>query len=100
PPPAEVAEARRNAPSATLLPPLGLGAFAALAQRAALVVCNDSGVSHVAAAGDARQLTLFGVTRPGRTGPWSPRAVCLGSETRWPGPEQVMEKSLELLSGA
>ncbi|WP_262357148.1 glycosyltransferase family 9 protein, partial [Bordetella pertussis] len=43
------AEARRNAPSATLLPPLGLGAFAALAQRAALVVCNDSGVSHVAA---------------------------------------------------
>ncbi|WP_406940572.1 glycosyltransferase family 9 protein, partial [Bordetella pertussis] len=48
----------------------------------------------------ARQLTLFGVTRPGRTGPWSPRAVCLGSETRWPGPEQVMEKSLELLSGA
>ncbi|WP_222854718.1 glycosyltransferase family 9 protein, partial [Bordetella pertussis] len=47
-----------------------------------------------------RQLTLFGVTRPGRTGPWSPRAVCLGSETRWPGPEQVMEKSLELLSGA
>ncbi|WP_222134589.1 glycosyltransferase family 9 protein, partial [Bordetella pertussis] len=64
------------------LPPLGLGAFAALAQRAALVVCNDSGVSHVA------------------TGPWSPRAVCLGSETRWPGPEQVMEKSLELLSGA
>ncbi|WP_262356629.1 glycosyltransferase family 9 protein, partial [Bordetella pertussis] len=46
---AEVAEARRNAPSATLLPPLGLGAFAALAQRAALVVCNDSGVSHVAA---------------------------------------------------
>ncbi|WP_222852789.1 glycosyltransferase family 9 protein, partial [Bordetella pertussis] len=43
---------------------------------------------------------LFGVTRPGRTGPWSPRAVCLGSETRWPGPEQVMEKSLELLSGA
>ncbi|WP_222852718.1 glycosyltransferase family 9 protein, partial [Bordetella pertussis] len=100
PPPAEVAEARRNAPSATLLPPLGLGAFAALAQRAALVVCNDSGVSHVAAAVDARQLTLFGVTRPGRTGPWSPRAVCLGSETRWPGPEQVMEKSLELLSGA
>ncbi|CPM09884.1 heptosyltransferase II [Bordetella pertussis] len=72
PPPAEVAEARRNAPSATLLPPLGA----------------------------ARQLTLFGVTRPGRTGPWSPRAVCLGSETRWPGPEQVMEKSLELLSGA
>ncbi|WP_406939791.1 glycosyltransferase family 9 protein, partial [Bordetella pertussis] len=97
---AGVAEARRNAPSATLLPPLGLGAFAALAQRAALVVCNDSGVSHVAAAVDARQLTLFGVTRPGRTGPWSPRAVCLGSETRWPGPEQVMEKSLELLSGA
>ena len=46
PPPAETDEARRNAPTAQLLPPLGLGAFAALTARATLVICNDSGVSH------------------------------------------------------
>jgi len=100
PPPAETDEARRNAPTAQLLPPLSLGAFAALTARAALVICNDSGVSHVAAAAAARELTLFGVTRPGRTGPWSPKAVCVGSESAWPSIEQVEQQANLLLDGA
>ncbi|MDM9561832.1 glycosyltransferase family 9 protein [Bordetella petrii] len=100
PPPAEADEARRNAPTARLLPPLPLGAFAALTARAALVVCNDSGVSHVAAAADAFQLTLFGVTNPGRTGPWSPRAVCLGSEQAWPEAAEVERQACALLESA
>lgn len=99
PPPAETDEARRNAPTAQLLPPLPLGAFAALTARAALVICNDSGVSHVAAAASARELALFGVTRPGRTGPWSPRAVCVGSEHAWPTVEEVERQATSLLSG-
>ncbi len=89
PPPAEVDEARRNAPTARLLPALGLGAFAALTTRAALVVCNDSGVSHVAAAAGARQITLFGVTNRERTGPWSRTAICLGSDQHWPAVSDV-----------
>ncbi len=97
PPPAETDEARRNAPTALLLPPLSLGAFAALTARAALVVCNDSGVSHVAAAAAARELTLFGVTRPERTGPWSPRAVCIGAENAWPSVEEVAQQARILL---
>ncbi|CAB3913933.1 glycosyltransferase family 9 protein [Achromobacter sp. CF-sbj1-Ac2-l] len=100
PPPAEAEEARRNAPTAQLLPALPLGAFAALTVRATLVICNDSGVSHVAAAAGARELTLFGVTRPGRTGPWSPRAVCVGSETAWPSIEEVEHQAGQLLDGA
>lgn len=100
PPPAETDEARRNAPTAQLLPPLPLGAFAALTTRAALVICNDSGVSHVAAAAGARELTLFGVTRPGRTGPWSPRAVCVGSETAWPSIETVQQRANAMLDDA
>lgn len=99
PPPAETDEARRNAPTAQLLPPLSLGAFAALTARAALVICNDSGVSHVAAAASARELALFGVTRPGRTGPWSPRAVCVGSELAWPSVEEVEQQAITLLGG-
>lgn len=99
PPPAETDEARRNAPTAQLLPPLSLGAFAALTAQAALVVCNDSGVSHVAAAASARELALFGVTRPGRTGPWSPRAVCVGSEQAWPSAQEVEQQANALLDG-
>jgi len=98
PPASEADQARRNAPTATLLPPLGLGAYAALAQQAALVVCNDSGVSHLAAAVGARQLTLFGVTDRSRTGPWSPRAVCLGENGAWPAVDAVLEHTATLLS--
>jgi heptosyltransferase-2 len=100
PPPGEVEAARANAPDALLLPSLGLGAFAALTTHAALVICNDSGVSHVAAAAGARQITLFGVTRRDRTGPWSGQAHCLGSDQAWPEEEDVARTALELLNGS
>ncbi|HTK00888.1 MAG TPA: glycosyltransferase family 9 protein [Bordetella sp.] len=100
PPPAEVDAARANAPDALLLPAVGLGAFAALTTRAALVICNDSGVSHVAAAAGARQITLFGVTQRDRTGPWSSRAHCMGSDrSGWPAVEDVTRAAEALLNG-
>lgn len=43
---------------------------AALMQLADLVICNDTGVMHVAAAAGARTLALFGPTDPAR---WAPR---------------------------
>lgn len=84
PPAAEADQALRNAPTALRLPPMELGAFATLTRQAGLVICNDSGVSHIAAAAGARQLTLFGVTQRERTGPWSDTAHCLGSASGWP----------------
>jgi len=97
PPPNEVDTARAAVPSAQLLPALPLGAYAALTQRASLVICNDSGTSHIAAAAQSRQLTLFGVTRPGRTAPWSPNASWLGDEGSWPTLDAVFERAIELL---
>ncbi len=97
PPPAERSAAEIAAPSARMLPALGLGAFAALTRQAALVVCNDSGVSHLAAAARARQITLFGVTDPNRTGPWSNRARRLGRMDAWPGAPDVLSTALEIL---
>lgn len=47
-----------------------IGDVAALLQRADLVVCNDTGVMHVAAAAGARTLAVFGLTDPVR---WAPR---------------------------
>ncbi len=100
PPPNEVKVAQAAVPTARLLPSLPLGGFAALAQRAALVVCNDSGTSHLAASVGARQITLFGVTRRERTGPWTPDAVCLGSHEAWPDIGEVTSEALRLLREA
>ena len=97
PPLSEAEDARRNAPSALCLPPLNLGAFATLSHLAALVICNDSGVSHLATAANARQLTLFGVTERARTGPWSGNATCLGSAQHWPSLAEVENQACALL---
>lgn len=97
PSPSEKEDARRACPSATILPPTTLGNYAALCERSALVVANDSGISHVAAGVGARQVTLIGVTDRDRTGPWNPRATVLGTNGAWPEKEEVFEKIKELL---
>lgn len=97
PPAAEQAAALEMAPTAHCLPPLPLGGFATLTRLASLVICNDSGVSHIAAACGARQLTLFGVTDAGRTGPWSQQAICLGDARNWPEPDTVLSTALSAL---
>ena len=89
-------EANKKAcPNATILPPTTLGNYAALAKRAQLVIANDSGISHVAAAVGANQITLLGVTDPARTRPWNQRAVCLGNSVEgWPILDVVLDKIL------
>lgn len=78
-------------PNARILPPTTLGNYAALAKRARIVIANDSGISHVAAAVSANQITLLGVTDPARTRPWNSKAVCLGNITDgWPSLDEVL----------
>ena len=98
PPASEVEAARAALPGVTLLPPSPLGVFAALAEGAAVVIANDSGTSHVAAAVGARQVTIFGVTDRRRTGPWSARAVCVGENGVWPDVPQVVAAIEEALA--
>lgn len=82
--------AKAACPDATILPPTMLGNFAAIAKRAQVVIANDSGVSHIAAAVGAKQITLVGVTDTKRTGPWNPDAVVLGRNGQWPNVEEVI----------
>ena len=93
-------EANKKAcPDATILPPTTLGNYAALAKRAQLVIANDSGISHVAAAVGTQQITLLGVTNPARTSPWNKKAVCLGDETQgWPTLDVVLNTIYEKLN--
>lgn len=86
----EEAQALELCPDARHLPPTTLGNYAAIAKRAQVVIANDSGISHIAAGVGAKQITLIGVTRTDRTGPWNPSAVVLGTEGQWPTVEEVM----------
>lgn len=86
-------------PSAMILPPTTLGNYAALVRRAQFVIANDSGISHIAAAMSAKQITLIGVTDPRRTSPWNKNALILGSlEKGWPSVEEVFTSIRSLLN--
>lgn len=91
PSPHEEEACQQACPDATICPPTTLGNYAALAKHATVVIANDSGISHIAAAVGARQITLVGVTEPSRTGPWNPNAKVLGSvQTGWPTVSEVV----------
>jgi heptosyltransferase-2 len=85
-------------PEATLLPETDVATFAALLAACRLVVANDSGAAHIAAAVGARLVTVFGVTDARRTGPWSPRAVGVGSASAWPSFNEVIAAVYQQLS--
>lgn len=89
PGPGESDAVRAAVPGATLLPETDVGTFAALLAGSRLVVANDSGSAHVAAAVGAPLLTLFGVTDARRTGPWSSHAAGVGAADGWPGFDEV-----------
>lgn len=98
PPPKERDAAKLAAPSAELIDSLTLGGFAALAQQAAVAICNDSGASHIAAAAHAKQITIFGVTNPERTRPWTQQSSNLGQNGSWPTAQEVIDEAKSCLS--
>lgn len=74
-----------------ILPKLTLRQCAAAIARARLVVGVDTGLTHLSAALDAPTVALFAATPVWRFGPyWTPRAVGLGEDGRWPDVSQVL----------
>lgn len=84
PGPGELDAVRAAVPDATVLPASNVGTFAALLAHSRLVVANDSGSGHVAAAVGAPLISIFGVTDPLKTRPWGPNVTLLGSKDGWP----------------
>lgn len=73
---------------------------AALLRRADLVLCNDTGVMHVACAAGARVLAIFGLTDPVRWAPKSPglRVVrAPGGDLRSLDPQTVVREAEDYL---
>jgi heptosyltransferase-2 len=96
PGPGEEAAMRAVLPDAVLCNGLGVGAYAAVMAQSRVVVANDSGPMHLAAAVGAAVVGVFGVSDPGRTRPWSPRARTVGDACGWPAVDQVASTAWEL----
>ncbi len=91
PGPNETATVRDVLPAGVIvLPESDVATFAAVLARAHLVVANDSGPGHLAAAVGARLISIFGVTEPEKTRPWSSSATLVGSGKGWPRYEEVV----------
>jgi heptosyltransferase II len=84
PGPNETAAVRNVLPGVTVLPESDVATFATVLAGARLVVANDSGPGHLAAAVGAPLISVFGVTEPERTRPWSTRTTLIGSGGGWP----------------
>jgi heptosyltransferase-2 len=100
PGPSEIEGAQQLYPDALRLEDVGLGLYNALLQRAALVVANDTGPAHMAAAVGARLFSVLGPTLPEAWGPVGPRVEIL---RRWPGwisVDEVLARVDEALSRA
>ena len=84
PGPNETATVRNALPGAIVLPESDVSTFAAVLAGSCLVIANDSGAGHLAAAVGARLVSVFGVTEPEKTRPWSTRTTLIGSGDGWP----------------
>jgi heptosyltransferase II len=99
PGPGEEDEARRHYTSALCLPGVRLGALAALLQHAALMVSNDTGPGHIAAAVGTPVLSVLGPTNPDQWRAWGPQVRLLGGRGPWPNAGEVQAALQQMLHG-
>jgi len=99
PGPGERARVEIATPNATLLPESDVSTFAALLAGSRLVVANDSGPGHIAAAVGASLVSVFGVTDATETRPWGSRVTLVGSSAGWPAYEDVESAVIRGLAG-
>lgn len=84
PGPGEEHLARERFPRATMLAGVGLGAYAALLAEAALMVSNDTGPGHMAAAVGTPLLSVLGPSDPLLWRAWGPGVQVLKGDGTWP----------------
>jgi heptosyltransferase-2 len=77
-------------PGVKLLPGVKLGVYGGLLRRAALVVSNDTGPAHLAAAVDAPVLSVLGPTKPEQWAPWGTQVQILQHWPRWPTVDEAL----------
>lgn len=101
PGPGEEDTARALHPAVTVLPGLPLGAYAAVLQRSALLVANDTGPGHLAAAVGAPVITVMretpGADKIAKWRPWGDQAQVLHAGQSWPAVAAVVALADQVL---
>jgi heptosyltransferase-2 len=100
PGPGEEAIARERYASARLLAGVGLGAYAALLSDAALMISNDTGPGHLAAAVGAPLISVLGPSDPALWRAWGPTVQVLRGAGTWPAMGVVMDAVARTLAVA
>jgi heptosyltransferase II len=94
PGPGEDAEVAHWDPRMLRLPALGLDDYGALMKQAALVISNDTGPAHLAAAVGTPVLSVLGPTKAAQWAPWGPTAQVVQRWPGWPGTDAVADAVL------
>lgn len=107
PGPREHALARQLYPAAAMIEGSDLAVYIALLERAALVVANDTGPGHLAAALNTPTLSVLGPTIASQWAPWGPSVTVLqkpppgdGAECDWPTADEVLAEARLKLSAS
>ena len=90
PGPGETALAHSAYPGAQVVENLPLDAYAALLQGSRLVIANDTGPGHLAAATGARLISVLGPTQVEQWRPWGPTVTLLSARPDWPSVDSVL----------
>ena len=103
PGPGEDDEARALYPAARLLEGADLATYAALLQRSALVIANDTGPAHMAGALGRPVISVLGPTEAARWAPWGSQVHVLqkprdGETVVWPSAEEGLALAQRLLA--
>ncbi len=93
PGPGEEDIARQDHPDAICLPGVALDVYLGLLKRASLVISNDTGPAHMAAAVGTTVLSVLGPTKPEQWRPWGlQNHIAQGPGGQWPSLADVMQK--------
>ena len=102
PGPGEHDAAREQYPAARMIDGADLALYAALLQRAALVVANDTGPAHMAAALGRPVISVLAATEAARWAPWGTRVTVLqkpqaATANVWPSAEVGLALAQQIL---
>jgi heptosyltransferase-2 len=100
PGPGEEAIARASFASVRLLPNVDLGTYAALLQEAALMVSNDTGPGHIAAAVGTPLISVLGPSDPALWRAWGPTVEVVRGDGTWPDAGTVVDAVARKLARA
>jgi heptosyltransferase-2 len=99
PGPGEEGIARQFHPAATLMANIDLAAYNGVLKRAALVISNDTGPAHMAAAVGAPVLSVLGPTKAEQWAPWGSQVrVVQAAGRQWPLVDDVLQQAKVMLA--